>query len=165
MLGMVSMAFTQKSKALEYYPRKSDKKWAVLFATWCGSSRDAAIWISEGMDDIADVFDVRENTDLSVYDHVVVGSSIRGFKIRDDLTSYIEKNKSILKNKTHGLFDVCGNMMKPVTDERRTNYIEQQLATMIGVENVPGDVFLGRITFGLLDEESKKMLKGFDMPE
>jgi menaquinone-dependent protoporphyrinogen IX oxidase len=117
------------------------------------------------MDGIADVFDVRENPDLSVYDHIVVGSSIRGFKIHDDLSSYIEKNKSILKTRTHGLFAVCGNMMQPVTDEQCTNYLEKQLATMIELENLPSEVFLGRVTYGLLDEESKNMLKGFNMPE
>ena len=41
------------------------------------SSRDAGVWISEGMDGIANVFDVRENPDLSDYENIVVGGSIR----------------------------------------------------------------------------------------
>jgi menaquinone-dependent protoporphyrinogen IX oxidase len=32
------------------------------------------------MDGIANVFDVRENPDLSKYDHVVIGGAIRGGK-------------------------------------------------------------------------------------
>ncbi len=63
----------------------SDKKWAVLYGTWCGSARDAALWISEGMDGIANVFDVRENPDLSKYDHIVVGGAIRGGKTSQEL--------------------------------------------------------------------------------
>ena len=59
------MALADNARALDFYPMPSDKKVAVLFATWCGSSRDAAVWISEGMGGIAKVFDVRENPDLA----------------------------------------------------------------------------------------------------
>ncbi len=76
-VGMSALLVPGKAFPLEYYPRPSDTKWAVLFATWCGSTRDAALWISEGMDGIANVFDVRENPDLSVYDNVIVGGAIR----------------------------------------------------------------------------------------
>jgi len=38
----------------------SDKKWAVLYSTWCSSARDTALWISVRMDGIAYVFDVRK---------------------------------------------------------------------------------------------------------
>ena len=66
-LGMVGIfsSIASKAWALKYYPNPSGKKWAILYATWCGTSRDAAVWISEGMGGIADVFDVRENPDLS----------------------------------------------------------------------------------------------------
>ena len=63
--GVSTMALANNARALDFYPMPSDKKCAVLFATWCGSSRDAAVWISEGMGGIADVFDVRENPDLT----------------------------------------------------------------------------------------------------
>jgi hypothetical protein len=46
LLSVGAMTISNKSGALEYYPNKSDKKWAVLYGTWCGSSRDAAVWIS-----------------------------------------------------------------------------------------------------------------------
>jgi len=52
--GMGAMLFADRVGALKYYPRPSDKKWAVLYSTWCGSSRDAAVWISEGMGGIAE---------------------------------------------------------------------------------------------------------------
>jgi hypothetical protein len=37
------MALAENVRALDFYPMPSDKKIAVLFATWCGSSRDAAV--------------------------------------------------------------------------------------------------------------------------
>ena len=166
LLSIGAMTVSPRLGALEYYPNNSDKKWAILYGTWCGSSRDATVWISEGMDGIANVFDVREDPDLSEYDHIVVGGSIRGGKVSDLLQQYLEKNREVLKDKIRGLFAVCGNMMRPVGPEQTTALIGNHLAILCGVSNVvPSKVFLGRITYGLMDEESRKMLQGFNMPE
>jgi menaquinone-dependent protoporphyrinogen IX oxidase len=166
LLSFSAMTLTNKLSALEYYPNKSDKKWAVLYGTWCGSSRDAAIWISEGMDGIANVFDVREDPDLSGYDYIVVGGSIRAGKVSDLLQDYLEKQREKISDKIHGLFAVCGNRMQPVGPEQTTNLIDNHLAKLCDVNNiVPSKVFLGRITYGLLDEESREMIRGFNMPE
>ena len=102
--GIGAIAVAKNSQALEYYPTDSDKKYAVLFGTWCGTSRDAAIWISEGMGGIADVFDVRENPDLTAFDHIVIGGSIRSGVTPQGLQDYITKNKESLKAKVRGLF-------------------------------------------------------------
>ena len=45
------------SAAAQFFPFPSTQKWAVIFGTWCGTARDAAMWISEGMGGIAAVFD------------------------------------------------------------------------------------------------------------
>ena len=165
LLGIGAMALSRNTSALEYYPTRQDKKWAVLYGTWCGSSRDAGVWISEGMDGIADVFDVRENPDLSKYENIVVGGSIRSGKVPDTLQQFLQKNQSMLKTKVKGLYVVCGNMMQPPTSRQTTDLIDNHLAVLCGVKNVPSKVFLGRITYGLMDEDSRKMMKGFNMPE
>ena len=46
--GIGALTVPGNAWALKFYPRPSDRKWAVLYATWCGSARDAAVWISEG---------------------------------------------------------------------------------------------------------------------
>ena len=155
----------RKFRRLEYYPNPSDKKWAVLYGTWCGSSRDAGVWISEGMDGIANVFDVRENPDLSAYDHLIIGGSIRMGKVSEVMQQYIEKNRDQLKGKIRGLFAVCGNRMQPPGLEQKSMLIDNHLAKLCGVENLPSKVFLGRVTYGLMDERSRKMLEGMKMPE
>ncbi|HBE43669.1 MAG TPA: hypothetical protein DDW27_21230 [Bacteroidales bacterium] len=106
-LGIFAFLLPKKARSLEYYPMPSDKKWAVLYCTGCGSARDAAIWISEGMDGIANVFDVRENPDLSQYDHIVIGGAIRGGKTSQELQDYVAGNKETLKRKIRGYFAVC----------------------------------------------------------
>jgi menaquinone-dependent protoporphyrinogen IX oxidase len=165
MLSTLAIFIPKKLGALEYYPNKSDKKWAVLYGTWCGTSRDAGLWISEGMDGIANVFDVRENPDLSKYDHLVIGGSIRSGQTSAQLQEYITRNKDLIKDKIRGLYAVCGNMMQPVTPKQKTDLIDNHLAKICGDINVPSKVFLGRITLGLLDPESRKMMEGMKMAE
>lgn len=165
LLGLGVFTLSKKANALEYYPTKSDKKWAVIYGTWCGTARDAGIWISEGMDGVANVFDVRENPDLSQYDHIVVGGAIRGGKVSEELKLYLEKHQNSIRNKIRGLYAVCGNMMKPVEPKQTEDLIDNHLAKLCNVEKVPSKVFLGRVTYGLMDEESRNMLKSFKMPE
>jgi menaquinone-dependent protoporphyrinogen IX oxidase len=165
LIGLGVVALANKAGGLEYYPTNPDKKWAVLYGTWCGSSRDAGVWISEGMDGIANVFDVRENPDLTGYENLIVGGSIRAGKVPGELQKYLETNRDQLKNKIRGLFTVCGNRMQPPGPQQTTDLIDNHLAVLCGVKNLPSRVFLGRITYGLMDEESRKMLQGFKMPE
>jgi Flavodoxin len=164
-LGLGALVLPKKVNALEFYPTVANKEWAVLYGTWTGSSRDAGVWISEGMNGIANVFDVRENPDLSGYKYIIIGGAIRASKVSGELVGYIEKHKSALQGKIRGLFAVCGNRMEPIKQEQVTELIDSHLAVLCGVKDVPSQVFLGRITYGLMDEESRKLIQGFNMPE
>jgi hypothetical protein len=157
--GLGALAVPRRAAALKYYPKSSDKNWAILYATWCGSTRDAAVWISEGMGGIADAFDVRENTDLRPFDNIVVGSAIRSGKISPELQQYLDKNSSWLKTKVRGLFTVCGNMQRPVTPDVVKAQIADHLAPLCGVKDVPGHVFLGRVTPILMEPDVREMMK------
>jgi len=165
LIGIGAVLFSKRASALEFYPRPSDKKWAVLYGTWCGSARDTAVWISEGMDGIANVFDVRENPDLSQYDHVIIGGAIRAGVTPQELQDYLGKNKEILKSRIRGFFAVCGNMMQPVTQQNTVNLIDNHLAKICGMTGLPSRIFLGRITFGLMDPTARKQMESFKMKE
>ncbi|MBN1866910.1 hypothetical protein JW916_06425 [Candidatus Sumerlaeota bacterium] len=158
-VGVGTMVLPGNSWALKYYPTPSEKKWAVLYGTWCGSSRDAAVWISEGMGGIANVFDVRENPDLKGFDHVIVGGSIRSGVTPDELREYLKKNAQWLKDKVRGLFAVCGNMRRPVGPEQTAAFIDDHLAKLCGVAGVPSKVFLGRITKSLMDPQTARTME------
>ena len=164
-LGLGAMAIADRSMALEYYPTKSDKKWAVIYSTWCGSSRDAGVWISEGMGGIADVFDVRENPDPSKYENIVIGGSIRSNKVSKEMEDFLAKNKDVLKNKIRGLFCVQGNMKNPTGPENVKQLIDGYLSKLTGVTGVPGKSFNGRITLSLLEPENKKMMEQMKMED
>ncbi len=150
-----------KSKGLEYYPMPSTKRWAILYGTWCGSSRDAAVWISEGMGGIAQVFDVREAPDLSGFDHLIVGGSIRSNVTCPELQAYIKAQKAVIKPKLRGLFAVCGNMQQPTGPAQTTLFIENHLAALCEAGTLPSKVFNGRITKRLLDTETAKSMATF----
>ena len=164
-LGIGAMAIADRAMALEYYPKKSDKKWAVIYSTWCGSSRDAGVWISEGMGGIADVFDVRENPDPSKYDHIVIGGSIRSNKVSKEMEDYLTENKGALKSRIRGLFCVQGNMKKPTGPENVKQLIDGYLSKITDVTGVPGKSFNGRITLNLLEPENKKMMEQMKMDD
>jgi menaquinone-dependent protoporphyrinogen IX oxidase len=160
--GLGTMILTSKSSALKYYPKQTEKKCAVLYSTWCGSSRDAGIWISEGMGGIADVFDVRENPSLQEFEHVIIGGSIRSMATSAELQEYLNSHNSWLSAKIRGLFAVCGNMGKALGPQQTTMFIGNHLAKLCGVKDVPSKVFLGRVTKSLMDPQTAKMMSGFE---
>lgn len=160
-IGIGAMAIADTASALQYYPKKSDKKWAVIYSTWCGSSRDAGVWISEGLGGIADVFDVRENPDPKGYDFIVVGGSIRMAKVSQELQDYLAKNKDILKDKIKGFFCVCGNGKQPTGPEQVNMLVDKHLSVITGVSGVPAKVFNGRITYSLVEPNFVEMLKKY----
>ncbi|MBN2202451.1 hypothetical protein JW777_10885 [bacterium] len=160
--GLGAAVLAGKAGAMKFYPMPSEKKWAVLYATWCGSTRDAAAWISEGMAGIADVFDVRENPDLSGFDHVVIGGAIRMAAVSPELRAYLQKHRDVLKPRIAGLFAVCGNMGRPVGPEQKEILIDNHLAKLSGAALVPSHVFLGRVTKSLMDPETAQRMAAFD---
>lgn len=156
-----ALLLPRKMLALEYYPTKESGEWAILYGTWCGTSRDASVWISEGMDGIANVFDVRENPDLSKYKHIIIGGSIRSGVTPKELQEYLTKHKESLKNKIRGYFAVCGNMKQPITQDQYRNFFDNHLVKLTDVEGVPSKVFLGRITWGLMEPDVRKQMQSF----
>jgi hypothetical protein len=161
LLTIGALLLPKKILALEYYPTTANNEWAVLFGTWCGTSRDAAVWISEGMNGIANVFDVRENPDLSKYKYLIVGGSIRAGETSKELQEYLAAHKEAIGSKIRGLFTVCGNMMQPVTQDLYDRYFEKHLVKLTGAGKVPQKVFLGRITWGLMEADIRKQMQSF----
>jgi menaquinone-dependent protoporphyrinogen oxidase len=135
-------------------PSQSKEKWAILFATWYGTSRDAAVWISEGMGAIAEVFDIRKPpADLAAYDNLVIGSSIQGFNIHPEMRKFLEANAGKIKGKVRGLFAVCGNLRNMPGEQQVKQYIDDNLAKLTDAPNVPKNVFGGRITKAIWEEK------------
>jgi menaquinone-dependent protoporphyrinogen IX oxidase len=165
----------------QFIPNASQKKWAVLFGSWYGTARDAAIWISEGMGAVASAIDVRQipsdldpyleavrtqhpdvfnlrqvAADPTTYDYLVVGTAIHGGKGPAILEAYLTKNADKLKNKIKGLFVVCGNLGKMPAQAQVTSYIDGYLAKLCKTSSVPSKALGGRITQVLMPASEYK---------
>jgi hypothetical protein len=189
-LGLAGLGSTlaMASPVPQFIPNPSTKKWAILFGTWYGSARDAAIWISEGMGGIAaaidirqvpadlnsnleavrqqhpDLFDIRPSSlDPSAYDYLVIGTSIHAGKGPTALDAYINKNIDRLQNKIRGHFAVCGNMGQTPGPTQITAYIDNYLAKICKTSSLPRKVFGGRVTKSLVTSAADlAVVQGFN---
>ena len=151
-LGGGLTAFASNSYALKLFPNQAKQKWAILFGSRYGSTRDASLWISEGMGGIADAFDARENPDLSSFDHITVGSGIYSGKIDQSLENYLTRNAPLISNRIKTLFIVCG-----AGDSPRAQAFVDVLAKACQTKPPLIKILSGRITKRLLNEEDYKI--------
>lgn len=144
--------FSSDAQALKLFPKQSSQKWAVLFGSRYGSTRDASLWISEGMGAIADVFDAREDPDLSSFEMIIVGSGIYSGKIDQPLERYLTKSAAQFSKRIKALFVVCGGGDTP----RAQGYIDA-LAKSCAAKPPLTKVFSGRLTKKLLSPADDKI--------
>jgi menaquinone-dependent protoporphyrinogen IX oxidase len=144
--------FASNSYALKLFLNPGKQKWAILFGSRYGSTRDASLWISEGMGGIADVFDARENPDLSSFDYIIVGSGIYSGKINQPLETYLMGNSALISNRIKALFIVCGSGDNP----RAQAYVDL-LAKFCQAKPPLTRIFSGRVTKRLLNKEDYKI--------
>jgi menaquinone-dependent protoporphyrinogen IX oxidase len=144
--------FASNSYALKLFPNPGKQKWAILFGSRYGSTRDASLWISEGMGGIADAFDARENPDLSSFDYIIVGSGIYSGKIAQPLETYLTGKSGPISNKIKALFIVCGSGDNP----RAQAYVDL-LAKFCQAKPPLTRIFSGRVTKRLLNKEDYKI--------
>jgi len=156
LVGGGATFLVSKGYPLKFFPNPGKNKWAVLFGTRYGSNRDASLWISEGMGAIADVFDARENPDLSSFEYLIIGSGIYGGKIAQPLESYIGKNAALISSKIKAVFVVCGGG----GSEYANQYLDQ-LAALCSAKPLLKKSFPGRLTKRLLSPDDYKGLESY----
>jgi flavodoxin len=156
---------SSQSYALKLFPNPGKQKWAILFGSRYGSTRDASLWIAEGMGWVTDIFDARENPDLTSYDGIIVGSGIYYSKIDQPLEAYLTKNAPTISGKVKALFAVCGSGGTP-----RAQAFLDALAGICKAKpslqrSLPGRMtkkLLSKDDFKGLEESSKQRNRPFD---
>jgi menaquinone-dependent protoporphyrinogen IX oxidase len=159
--GMGAMYSMSALASPQFIPRESKDKWAVIFGTWCGSTRDAGIWISEGMRGIAAVLDVRQKPDIKAYDHVIMGTAIHGGKGPQELEEFIKASVADLKGKIRAYYVVCGSGGDRPGPQTQQTYIDNYLAKLCQTSAPLNRAFPGRITKILLSEADYQALEVF----
>jgi len=140
------------SYALKLFPNTAKQKWAILFGSRYGSTRDASLWVSEGMGWIADIYDARENPDLSPFDNIIVASGIYNGKIDQPLETYLTKNATSFSRKVKAVFVVCGGGGTP----RAEQYVDL-LSGRCQASSPLKKSFGGRLTKKMLNAEDLKV--------
>ena len=141
---------------LKFYSNAGPGKWAVLFGSRYGSTRDAAVWISEGMGGIAEVFDARENPDLSAFDNLIVGSGIYNEKVASPLETLLTQNAAKISGKVRAVFVVCG-----VGGTEIANRYLDMISKLCGNNPMLKKSFPGRMTKRLFDAEALKQMEEY----
>ena len=117
------------------------------------------------MGGIAEVFDARENPDLSSFHSVIVGSGIYSGKIDTNLESYLSRSSGQFSSHVKAAYIVCGG-----GDSPRAQAYVGLLAKSCGLANPPSlaKVFPGRLTIRLLtpadDNIQEEVAKKFKQP-
>jgi flavodoxin len=147
--GIGAIAFSNPANAIANYIKASAKKtWVVVYGSQCGSTRDAANWINEGMGGIADVVDIATKTpSVTDYEYFIIGGWISGGNLMpSSIRTFISSNKAALKPKIMGLFTLCGNQGKPVGNTQIQDYLTSKIVAYSEVTNKPVKLFNGRST-------------------
>ncbi len=116
------------------------------------------------MNGIAQVFDVRENPDLSSYDHIVAGGANRSGKVSAELQDYLRKHQamlapkirvfSLLRERDATPGDCTGK--KPSLTNIWQHFVDLR-GTLQSISR--------KNHYGLMDEASRENNRGFGMPE
>ena len=143
--GIGTLLLSKTTSAISLASTSStQKEWAIFYSSNCGSTRDAANWINEGLGEIADVIDVATDPDISAYEHVIIGGWIQAGNLIQNVKTFISDNKSDLQPKIKGLFTVCGNNGNPVGSRQVSDYLTNQIVKFTGAADVPAKLFNGR---------------------
>lgn len=95
----------------------------IVYASKYGTTKECAIKLSELMSDV-DLLDVEKNeVDLSLYETVILGSSIYAGQIRPKMKEFVEGNFEELFKRSIGIF-VCGANEEEVDKAVENNYGE-----------------------------------------
>jgi|GEM_PF-1686946 len=145
--GIGTLALSKPLSAMEHYAKASEQKtWCILYGSQCGSTRDYANYINDGLGGIADVVDIAVTTpQVSDYDHFIIGGWINGGDVfPESIPNFVTANKDALKDKIEGLFTVCGNRGDPIQAKQINDYLTTKLVADSGVTDKPAKLFPGR---------------------
>lgn len=145
--GIGTMAFSRPVRAMESYLKASEKKkWAILYGSRCGSTREYAGYINEGLGEIADVVDIAETTpDVSDYEFFIIGGWRSGQNLMPaSIPNFVKNNKDALKDKIQGFFSVQGNGGNTRLEPAHTSFLNSKLVELSGVTDKPAKVLWGR---------------------
>ncbi|MGC9322800.1 MAG: flavodoxin domain-containing protein [Kosmotogaceae bacterium] len=131
-------------------------KTAIIYATRSGTAEKCSEKLSEMLAGESAVINIKKvsSPDLSGYDAVIVGSSIRIGKVHKEISEFVQKNLETLKEKRLGVFLCMG-----AGEENFSEYLSMNFPKEFLDKCKAKGFFGGEFNFERLGFNSKMMLK------
>ncbi|MDD2334172.1 MAG: flavodoxin domain-containing protein [Mesotoga sp.] len=131
-------------------------KTAIIYATRSGTAEKCSAKISEMLSGESTVVNIKKvsSPDLSGYDSVIVGASIRIGKVQKEISEFVQKNLETLKAKRLGVFFCMG-----AGEENFNEYLSQNFPKEFLDKCKAKGFFGGEFNLERLGFLSKMMLK------
>ncbi len=144
-----------------------DEKILVAYASKCGSTGGVAEAIGQTLctnGTAADVQLVKNVTDVSPYQAVIVGSAVRMGQWLPDAVKFVEKHREPLSRVPVAYFSVCMTLQDDTEENRRevAGYIDPVREI---VQPVTVGAFAGAMDYDQLSFILRSMLKAMKVPE
>jgi flavodoxin len=147
-IGVLAMSGTARAMGT-LVAASERKKWAIVYGTQCGSTKEYAEYINEGLGGVAEVIDIARGAPaVGDYEFFVIGGWNSGNTLQPtSIPAFITTNKAALQSKIKGLFAVTGNDGNiNMPDTSKTNLINRLLINHTGATNAPTKILFGRST-------------------
>lgn len=144
--------------------RKKSQKWAILYGTRYGATRDTAKWIAEGMGGAVSLLDIEKMDSGSLaerYDRFVIGSGIWIDGPHKKLLALLKEEAESLSPKIAASFVVCGTSDRDEAGRKRiAGYLERLHAPLSEAPKLQR-AFGGRMIIAKLNPRDRKLLENF----
>jgi menaquinone-dependent protoporphyrinogen oxidase len=146
------------------------KRVLVTYASKYGSTGGVADAIGKELcskEVATDVLLIRNVSDISSYQAVVIGSAIYMGKWMSEAVDFVKKNKDILRQVPVAYFLACMTLSHP-TEEKRAkvlSYMDPIIKAVPEVKPVGIGTFAGALDYNNLSWLNKKILKSKETPE
>jgi menaquinone-dependent protoporphyrinogen oxidase len=147
-----------------------EKRALVTYTSKYGSTGGVADAVGKELcnkDVAADVLLVKNVSNISSYQAVVIGSPVYMGKWMSEAVDFVKKNREILRQVPVAYFLVCMTMAKP-TEENRTKvlaYMEPILKAVPEIKPVAIGTFAGAMNYSNLSWLNQQILKSKGTPE
>jgi menaquinone-dependent protoporphyrinogen oxidase len=149
---------------------KKEKKVLVTYASKYGSTGGVADALGKELcakEVATDVLLIRNVTNVSSYQGVVIGSPIYMGKWMSEAVDFLKTNRNILRQVPVTYFLVCMTLARP-TEKNRVevlSYMDPILKTVPEIKPVGIGTFAGALDYGNLSWLNQKILKSKGTPE
>lgn len=135
----------------------------IMYTSKYGCTEKAAYLLKAQLGEETEVVNLMlaKEPSLDRYDTVILGGSIYYGKIQKEMTEYILKNQTELRDKRIGLFICAGTKREQAVQELKTSFPEDLFNEAVTKEVFGDEIYVQKLSF--MDKIVLRMIKGKDL--